>query len=704
MTDPQSPDPRSPAPDVPPAEPEQDPEPELPAPAAAEAPEGPALGSTPGWVPAAVVGGAVLLVMGFIVSRIKPDSTEGSRAFVSDLATVAYLLGLLALVSGYCAFLLARVPVQRAIESLVLSAVSVLSYAWTWFVILESLNGDAASVVGIRDLGLTGKNASMGAIAMIALTITVFVFAFRWWTGIVWPYFRSGVALNVLGMVHVVVFLLGVASFLNVRFVPRPKWTTIDLTGTGRYSLSEKTRTVLGKVDGELFVYFVDYGADRRNRTGIGSRVQDLLQQYLAACPKMTYRQMDALRSGEDLRKAFTDSGMETLLTGFSGEEDVVAFGYRPPGEKLVARTRVVTVNQEFADTSALGNERFRGEGILTNAVNEVVFAQRKILFLEGHGERPISGSGGPMQSIGMLADALRGDNFAVAALNLSKDPLVPPDTDMVCCVDPQSPVSPGEVEALKAYLGKGGSLMLFLDVPKELGTATGFEDLLEGWGIKPRRDIVVVSWIVERTVTRGDIPTATLEVYCTKEEFGRHPAMEALRNSSFGVYLQRAIPIFKAEKVPDGTDVQDLLYAPREVRGIKPFGAVLARGRNLGQPMPGDLTDKRMPLGVAAERKTGASDKGGGRLVVFGDADFMADVRLDPSKETVIPANRTLAMNTVSWAVRRDLIAIDPKTVETEIVQLRSIDRDLAFWAMVIALPVLALGLAVGVWWTRRR
>ena len=89
---------------------------------------------------------------------------------------------------------------------------------------------------------------------------------------------------------------------------------------------------------------------------------------------------------------------------------------------------------------------------------------------------------------------------------------------------------------------------------------------------------------------------------------------------------------------------------------------------------------------------------------MVFGDSDFVTDKRIDPADPAATPANRTLALNAASWAVRRDLVAIDPKTVETEMVQLRPVDRDLAFWATVVALPVIALGVAVGVWWSRRR
>jgi len=704
VSEPPAPDPSAPGPGLPgPAAPGPSPS----APPAAAGDEGPALARTPGWVPAAVVAGAVLLVEGFIVSQIRADASEGSPAFVADLATVSFLLGALSLVAGYSAFLLARVPAAKSIEALVLTAVAVFAYGWSWNVALTSLNGEAASLAGIRDAGLTGKGAAFGAIAMWFLSATAFAFSFKWWTGIVWPHFRGWVALNVLAMVHIVVFLLGVVSWLNVNYTPRPKWTTLDLTGTGQFSLGEKTRAVLGKVDGELLVFYMDNGGDRRNRSSFGTRTQDLLRQFQGACPRMSLRVIEGLRSSpDDVRKPFTEAGMESLLDGISGEEDVVVLGYRPPGEKLVARTKLVEVNQEFGDTSALGNEKFRGEGILTNAVNEVVFAQRRLLFIEGHGELPSAGGEAPNRCVSQMAEAFRGDNFAVGTHDLVREPRIPDGTDAVCIAGPRAPFAGAEVEALKEYLGKGGALILLLDLPPNLEPPgpSGLEDLLDSWGIAPRRDVIVISWFVERTVLKGNQSAATAEVYASKDELGRHPLLEALRSTSLVLGFRAACPVFKAEKPPEGVGVQELVYAPREVGGLKPFGAILRKGRDYSHPLPGDIVDKRLPVAVAAERKAGGTEKGGGRIVVFGDADFATDLRLETSRETSTPANRTLIVNAVSWAVRRDLIAVDPKTVETEIVQLRPIDRDLAFWSMVVALPVLALGLAVGVWWSRRR
>jgi hypothetical protein len=708
VSDPEGPDP---VPPVPPAPPEpaasSPPEPEEPEDLEPGAPEGPALATTPGWVPAAVVAGAVLLIEGFIVSRIRPEGEAGARSLVSDVAMVSYLVGALSLLAGYSAFLMARVPLFRSLEALVLTAVAVVSYGFSWNVALAALGGESATLAGIGGMGLEGKWANLAAVGLWLASAAAFTFSFKWWTGMVWPHFRGWVALNVLAMVHIVVFLLGFVSWLNVQYSPRWSWSTIDLTGTGQFSLSEKTRGVLGKVDGELLVYYVDNGGDRRGRGGYGSRVQDLLRQYQGACPKLNLSVIEALRARrDDVLRTFSDVGMEGLIDGIPDEEDAVVLGFRPPGERLVARTKVVSVGPEFGDVSALGNDRFRGEGILTNAIHEVVFAQRKVAFLDGHGENPISGAAGPGRSAGELAEALRGDNFAVSTINLLREPRVPEGTDVVIAAGPSAPFTPSEVEALRQYLAGGGAVVLLLDVPenREPGPPTGLEDLLDSWGMKVRRDVMIVSWLVEQTL-RGDVANPTALVYASRDEFGRHPAMEALKGSSFVTAFSTACPVLRSEKVPEGVDVQELVHAPREVRGYKPFGAVLRKvGRPMGQPLPGDIVDRRLPTAMAAEKKSGATAAGGGRIVVFGDADFATDVVLDLSRETATPGNRSLLLNTISWAVRRDLIAIDPKTVETEMVQLRPIDRDLAFWSMVVALPVLALGVAVGVWWSRRR
>ena len=672
----------------------------------------PLLARTPGWVPAAVVAGAVVVLLGYVVREIRFGAgTEGGTSFADDLARVFFLLGATSLAAGYGGFLLARVPLAGAFEALLYTALAAGSYALGASVLLNSLAGKADSLFFVAWFGLAGKQAALAAIAGGILCAAGFGAGFWFTARIVWPYFRAGVALNVLLMVHLVFGLLGVLSFLNHRFTSAHLGSGMDLTEGGQFTLGSKTRAILDGVAGELRAVLLDYREARRLSAGGGgrrldevtARVKPLLLQFEAANSRIRQEVLNPLRRPQDLEKTITEFGMEASLPSITGDEDVLLLAYRPPGEKIWARTRLLRLDHEFMDVSSLGTDRFRGEGILANALNEVVFPSRKVYFLSGHEERTTD-AGPAQRSLSVFVEALRGENLTTGPLNLAKEGRVPDDAALIVLAGPQAPLAPKEVDLLRAYLQGGGALLAMIDAPEKADSTTGLEEILASFGITVRRDAVIVSWHVERTL-QGDVPTPIVDLILGKDEFGRHELMEALRRSDLQVAFMSACPVLKVETLPAGVKAAELAFAPRAVGGFAAFGLVNAPGRPQQLvPQPGDIVDRRLPVGVAAEKGGGETGKGGGRVVVFGDCDFATDARLNPRSRYAVPANRTLLINAVSWAVRRDLIAIDPKTLETERVTLRPQDAELAFWSTVVALPLVVLGLAVGVWWTRRR
>jgi hypothetical protein len=663
-------------------------------------------------VPAAVVAGAVTVLLGFVVREIRIGAgADGGGAFADDLGRVFFFLGATALVAGYGGFLLARVALASAVEALLFSALAAGSYALGGSIVLNSLAGKADSLFFVAWFGLGGKPAALAAMAGGLVCAAGFGSGFWFTARIVWPYFRAGVALNVLLMVHLVVALLGVVSFLNHRFTAAHLGAGIDLTETGQFTLAPKTRAILDGVAGDLKAVLLDYREARRMSASGGgrrldevtSRVKPLLFQFQAVNPRIEHEVVNPLRRPQDLEKTIAEFGMEESLPSITGDEDVLLLAYRPPGEKVWARTRLVRLDHEFMDVSSLGADRFRGEGILANALNEVVFPSRKVYFLTGHGERTTDAST-PQKSVDVFSEALRGDNLATDSLNLAKDGRVPEDAALLVLAGPTSALAPKEVDLVRDYLQSGGALLAMIDAAEGPELSTGLEEILGSYGITVRREAIIVSFIVERTI-QGDVETPVVDLILGKEEFGRHALMEALRRSDFQVAFLQASPVFKAETSPAGVTAAELLYAPRQIGNVQPFGLVRRPGRpGEMRPVEGDITDRRLPIGVAAEKAGGETGKGGGRVVVFGDVDFATDVRLKPTSRYAVPANRTLLLNAVSWAVRRDIIAIDPKTLETERVTLRPQDTELAFWSTVVALPLVVLGLAVGVWWTRRR
>jgi len=189
-------------------------------------------GGTPAWVPAAVVAGAVLLVEGFIVRQIQPGAGEEGVKFIGDLSLVSLVLGSLSLAAGYFAYLAARVALAEAFEALVGTAVTVTLYGVGWRVLYALLTGSSTELFFVS-ADWPGKAPVAAGLVGLLLSVAGFAACFRWTASIVWPYFRAGVALNVLAMLHLVVLLLGTVSALNLRFTPRLLGSGIDLTETG---------------------------------------------------------------------------------------------------------------------------------------------------------------------------------------------------------------------------------------------------------------------------------------------------------------------------------------------------------------------------------------------------------------------------------------------------------------------------------------
>ncbi|MFW5883791.1 MAG: ABC transporter, partial [Verrucomicrobiota bacterium] len=106
------------------------------------------------------------------------------------------------------------------------------------------------------------------------------------------------------------------------------------------------------------------------------------------------------------------------------------------------------------------------------------------------------------------------------------------------------------------------------------------------------------------------------------------------------------------------------------------------------------------VPVASLAERSVGEQlglDLAGGRLVVFGNADFIANNRL------YIHGNRFLFLNAVNWAIERDeLLDIPPKRLETYQLVL----SDASMTNLLLSLMAVPGGVALlgGIVWLLRQ
>src|SRR5262249_53481653 len=113
----------------------------------------------------------------------------------------------------------------------------------------------------------------------------------------------------------------------------------------------------------------------------------------------------------------------------------------------------------------------------LTNGLVKVTREGKRIVYvLKGHGEREIGNTG--RAGFSEAKGALERSNYEVKDLVLARDPKVPDDAGVVIVPGPRTDLLAPELDALDAYVGKGGKVLIMLDSPM---TANVQEDGVKG-------------------------------------------------------------------------------------------------------------------------------------------------------------------------------------------------------------------------------
>ena len=222
-----------------------------------------------------------------------------------------------------------------------------------------------------------------------------------------------------MSIVSIVVFLgiLVAVNYLGTRQSKR--W---DLTANQVYSLSDQTIKILKELKEPVQVTVFE----RNDRQDVH---KDRLQEYQYQTTQLTTEYIDPDR--EPTRAGAAK--IETLPT--------ILFEYQGRTE------RVTSTNEQE----------------LTNALIKVVTgAARKVYFTQGHGEKDTAST--DRGGLSTAVEQMKQDNFAVEPLVLIQQKTVPDDATIVVIAGPTTDFFPPEIEALNAYVAKGGKVMVMLD------------------------------------------------------------------------------------------------------------------------------------------------------------------------------------------------------------------------------------------------
>lgn len=331
----------------------------------------------------------------------------------------------------------------------------------------------------------------------------------------------------------------------------------------------------------------------------------------------------------------------------------------------------------------------------------ETTSDRKTIYFTRGHGEFSWVGESGdnPLRSLKLLEGFLRQQNYSTRLFGVAEGSAtqVPDDASAVAIIGPVEPFQKEEIEALKAYMGRGGNLLVFLDIEKNSAPNATIKDqtqeamltdFLASMGLKFNA-VPLANEKNHVAATRSDsdkwfIYTNVFTSHDSVISLARHDervGVLAFQSGYFSVTPElgrwRAFEAVRSLSDTFADANRNFRFDEGEKRDAYVMGAVA----ELKDKKPADPNKK---------------DKRQGRLVAFADATAISDLLIRN------PGNALYFVDSLKWLVGES--ELQGELANEEDVKIRHTRKEDVVWfhGTVIVVPLLVL--SAGFFATRRR
>lgn len=434
---------------------------------------------------------------------------------------------------------------------------------------------------------------------------------------------------------------LFVALVVMLGFVSRQYHKSTDITQSTRNTLTQGSVNLLKTMDGPInitaFVTKDDGNAYHKS-------IEDFISRYQ--------------RSKHDISVKFINPAEEPKIAqdlGIRSEGELV-IEYKKRSEHLIP----AYVEQD-----------------MTNLLVRLARTQRSvIMFLDGHGERSLSGK--KNHDLGEFGNQLVRNGFKISNIDLTIAPNVPANGSMLVIAAPQVNLADIEIKKIQNYVESGGNILWLVDQEP----LHGLEPVADYIGLDLSPGIVVDP----SSQQNGGDPKIVFV-----NQYGDHAITKNFQ------YLTLFPEARKVElKHNEQTwDVTKLISVAQN--------GWLERGKLDGKYNFDEKVDEPGPINIALalERK---SEKVNQRIVIIGDGNFLSNQFITNA------SNNDLGLNIVNWLAGDDrLITIQPKPLKDANVVIGSKPMNilmawLIFRGFQYILPFALLVTGILIWLKRRK
>jgi ABC-type uncharacterized transport system involved in gliding motility auxiliary subunit len=434
-------------------------------------------------------------------------------------------------------------------------------------------------------------------------------------------------------LVLLVIGILAIVNFLTARHSLR--W---DFSENQSFSLAPQTHRVLRSLSHDVKVTVFT----REKDPGFQS-YKERLDSYRQASPKITVEFIDPERQPK-VAQSYGITRTDTAIFE-SGSQTIR-----------------VTSPSEVELTGAL---------IRVSKDNK-----KRILFLEGHGERSLDDK--ERTGFSLAKDALTKQGYDIGTVSLLQTAAVPENTAVLVLAGPRRPITPEEQERIRTYFENDGHLLVLIDPDSQ----ADLNPLLKHWGLGVGPGVLVD---LQDRLAQGDLTTLLVRT------FTEHEITQDLTSA---VLFPLARHVTFDEQIGKDWD-----YVPLARTSANSWAETDLKGRVVSLSEKEDIKGPLPMAAALAPKKQPEEGKPRPSIVVIGNSTFATNAFLN------FPGNTDFFLHVTGWlGEERNLIAISPKEPALHPFTPNPAQERALLYLQVVLLPAAMFLCGMMVWRKRRR
>jgi len=457
------------------------------------------------------------------------------------------------------------------------------------------------------------------------------------------------------GINSVIITLVVLALVVIVYLVLMDHNKVFDLTATKRFSLSEQTEKVLGRLSAPVNAYAF---YSKQMETG---SIRELFNEY-----QYLYKDFEFQIVDPDLNPGL-----------------VKELGVQEYGE-------VILRYEEKTEKAKSNNE----EGI-TNALIKLTQTEvKKLYFITGHGERSLEDYSN--MGYDKIKAAIEAENFAVEELLLLRAEEVPEDCALLVSAGPKSDYTEHEIALIEGYIQGTGRVLFLLDPPASSEQdLTNIVNLLGRYGLVAGNDVIVDPL---SRVLSGDFLMPVVNSY-TYNRITKDFRFATIFRDMRSIDTKQDVEANIFTRIVANT--AEASWAEKSLQELAQGGKIkYDEGIDQKGPVP-IMAYSTIDIQSGDEGGEETGEQGGSEqqaiVLAVGDSDFITNSMYQAQ------GNKDLFLNTVNFLTDRgEFITERPKEQESVYLTLTAQQGRVVFFVSMIVIPLFII--IVGIYITVRR